>query len=154
MLLSLALFWEAYVTIAAAAIALLLALSRVRACRSFARRALAGIVGSVPGVLLAQLLSVPLLAVLYAVLWLASRLMGPLEGSAQIAWNLAVIATFLAIPLILSLLGFLLGWRSGVRLAAGATLREALAASPALAVCARRVSPLRTWLENANRGAS
>jgi len=114
-------FWGAYLAAAATGILVCLAASVRAAWRPFAARVAGGIAGSIPGVMILQVLAVPVLALVFALFWVVSRLIGPLDGGAQIAWNVTVIIAFLAIPLILSVMGFIVGWGIGIRMAGGAT---------------------------------
>jgi hypothetical protein len=104
-----------------------LVLALLPAARRFALQTAAGIIGSYPGVLLIQLLSLPVLLACFALFWVASLF--PMNETVDNVWNLLLVLVIIAWMGLSSLTGFLFGWRVGWHLAAGVPLRSALHSS-------------------------
>jgi len=130
-----------YVCAAGVGLAVCAALAVVPSLRTSVRRIAGGIMGSLPGVFLFQMLSIPLLGIAWMLFWTVSKVIGPLEGTSQIIWNVVVIIAFVGGFAIASVVGFLVGWRIGARIATGISPVEAVRTSRLLGWAISAVIP-------------
>src|SRR5579863_6766096 len=80
------------------------------AARTSARRFAAGLVGSVPGVAVLQLVGLPVVAVIVGLLWALQRALGQPTGVGGIIWGVVVVLGTVGVLALVSVAGFASGW--------------------------------------------
>lgn len=135
--------WLALLALAGIGLFLCLCLAAFASRRSLAKHVAGGIVGSLPSVLLFQVLAAPVVAVAVLAFFGMQSLVGPLSGAPQIVFSvLALLLTF-GVFAAASFVGLLVGWGVGYRMASGVPLSIALRASRVVAATLRLASRLR-----------
>ena len=135
--------WAAYLAAAGIGLALCLVLSLTPPTRRTARRVAGGLVGSVIGTALLQVIALPVIAVFWVILWSTGKLMSEPHGVALVIWITIVAAATFGVFALASLFGLLNGWGIGARVSDGWTVDAAARASVAYRL-ALRLRP-RWW---------
>jgi hypothetical protein len=122
--------WMAYLLAVGVGLILCAVTAISPAARTSAKRFAAGLVGSVPGVAVLQLVGLPVVAVIVGLLWALQRALGQPTGVGGIIWGVVVVLGTVGVMALVSLAGFASGWATGVRvftgIPIGAALRESL----------------------------
>jgi hypothetical protein len=113
--------FAAYLCFGAAVLVFAAALAIVPAARLTARRLAGGVIGSYPGVLVFQVLSLPVLVCLWLVAWVLSHFMAP-----SFAAGMTAAVLFLGVFAGASVVGFMTGWSAGADVATGMSITAAV----------------------------